>query len=389
MQSRRTNLLWLDTLLCTIFTVSIASVFYLLFVNVSILDPFYKAFKDFSFTDVYYSKSFYEKDLEHSIILVNIKHHDRLSIAQAIEKIELNQPKVIGLDIIFKDQKQPYLDSILKTTLLGYNNLVTSYYVDNDSIIRNHSYFRNANEREGYINVNLKNQDAVIRDFVGVDITKDTTYAFATQIAMQYKTLSHKNIKKLRERIPINYTGNQNSFLTFDIDEILENEGMPIFKNAIVLFGYLGNPTGNEFDIEDKHFTPLNTKFAGRSTPDMFGLVIHANIIKMLIQDNFITKISKFFSYLIALTITFFVIMLGMKLYKKSTLAYDILIKIIQLVLSVLLLYMALLLLKVNVYLYITPVLVLSLLGLEMIDFYIYVIAYLNKRFKWKSYLLD
>ena len=32
---------------------------------------------------------------------------------------------------------------------------------------------------------------------------------------------------------------------------------------------------------------------------------------------------------------------------------------------------------------------VVYLFGLEMIDFYVYLVDYLKKRFKWDSYLLD
>ena len=78
-----------------------------------------------------------------------------------------------------------------------------------------------------------------------------------------------------------------------------------------------------------------------------------------------------------------------MRLYKRSSLAYDVLIKIIQLVISIVYLYLALKLLKLNVYVFITPILVLTLFGLEMIDFYVYLVDYLKKRFKWDSYLLD
>lgn len=385
MFSRSTKLLLRDSFLCTILTFIVSGILLVIFSNFSLSDPFYKAFKDFSYTDIYYSKLHKPKSIEKDIILVNIKHSDRFVIAQAIEKVQEQHPKVIGLDIIFKDLKNPYVDSILRTSILKKNNIITSFYIDQDAIVRNHNYFNNTTE--GFINMNLSNEGAVIRDFIGVNSSNQNS--FALQLALESGKLHEQKISDLNESIPIQYFGNESSFLTFDIDEVLQLERIPAMNNAIVIFGYLGTPTGNKFDIEDKHFTPLNPTFTGRSTPDMFGALIHANIVKMLTENNFITKIPKPIVYIIAFFSCFFIVLIGIKLYKRSSLAYDILIKIIQLILSIVLLYLALLLLKMNIYLFITPILVLTLFGLEMIDFYVYLIDYLKKHYKWESYLLD
>lgn len=388
MISEKKKLLWRDSFLCTILTLLVSGILLLIFVNVNILDPFYRAFKDFSFTDIYYSKIYKTYKIDKDIIIVNIQHADRFTIAQAIEKIQKQNPKVIGLDAIFKEQKEVFTDSVLKSTLNKHNNIVTSYYFENDTLIKNHDYFRNEKPVEGFINVNFDNRDKVIRSFRGYK-TPENKFSFATQVALKSGKLSDFDSKKLNEGIPINYFGNLNAFLIFDIEELLELESIPSMRNKIVLLGYLGTPTGNPFDIEDKHFTPLNESFAGKSTPDMYGVLVHANIIKMLTSGNFITKVPDFIVYLIAIICCFFLTMFGMRFYKRSTLAFDVLIKLYQLSISIVLLYLALLLLKVNIYLSVTPILVLILFGLEMIDFYAYLLDYLKKRYQWKSYLLD
>ena len=387
MATRNTKLLWRDSFLCTVLTLVVSGIFLLIFVNLSVLDPFYRAFKDFSFTDIYYSTLINDEAVFKDVIIVNVKQSDRFTIAQAIEKVQEQYPKVIGLDVVFRDLKNPFVDSILKKTLHKHSNIVTSYFLENDSVISNHNYFKSDKDIEGFINMNLPNQDAVVRDFIGV---KDAElYSFATQLALESGKLKEENLLKLKDRIPINYKGNQSSFLSFDIDELLELESIPAMQNTIVVFGYLGTPTGNKFDIEDKLFTPLNEKHIGRSTPDMYGVVIHANIVKMLSSNNFVKKVPKVLIYCIAIICCFLTVMFGMRLYRKSSLAYDVLIKFIQLVISIVLVYLALQLLKLNIYVFITPILVLTLFGLEMIDFYVYLVDYLKKRFKWDSYLLD
>ncbi|APY11155.1 hypothetical protein BWZ22_07820 [Seonamhaeicola sp. S2-3] len=389
MISEQTKLLWRDSFLCTLLSFIVSGILLFTFLNISVLDPFYKAFKDFRFTDIYYSKIYTNSSVEKDIIVVNIKQSDRFTIAQAIEKVQQQNPKVIGIDAIFKEPKNTFTDSILKAVLNKYENIVTAYYFEGDSLISNHNYFKTNNENQGFINVNFNNDDKVIRDFLGLK-KPENKLSFATQVALKAGKLSQTNAETLSEGIPINYFGNLDAFLTFDIDELLDLESsIPSIKNAIVLFGYLGTPTGNAFDIEDKHFTPLNKTFVGKSTPDMFGVLIHANIIKMLTTNSFISKVPKFLIYILAFISTFFIIMLGMKLYKKSELLYDIIIKAIQLIISIALLYLALLLLKQSIYIYITPILVLTVFGLEMIDFYVYLLDYLKKRFKWQSYLLN
>ena len=382
--------LWLDAFFCTIFSIVVSAILYFIIINTEILNPFTAAFKDFSFTDVYYSKLFQKSAGINDVIVINIKQSDRLTIARAIDKVAKQNPKAIGLDVLFREQKHPYIDSILKNTLQNYNNIVTSYFYENDSIIKNHHYFSNNHEKLGFINVNLEDQDGVIREFVGVKKSPKTAYSFATQIALTAGSIKNDEIlKKLEEQLPINYIGDKSSFLTYDIEEIIENKPIPALKNAIVLFGYVGTPTDNPFDIEDKHFTPLNSKIAGRSLPDMHGIYIHANIIKMLSEDNFVKKIPNPISYFIAFLCCFFATFFGLKIFKRSSLLFDLIIKIVQLIVSIVLVYIALLLLKFHIYIYITPILVLTLFGLEMIVFYVHLLPYLKKQFKWESHLLN
>ena len=194
--------------------------------------------------------------------------------------------------------------------------------------------------------------------------------------------------KRLIHRLPINYIGNENSFLTFDIDELLKSDEIPALKDAVVLFGYLGDGN-NEFDIEDKHFTPMNEAWVGRSVPDTYGVVIHANILNMLMQSSFIKRLPRFLVYLMAFIICYLVIIPGLRIYKRSNFAYDVTIKIIQLLISILLLYLAFVLLKYRLYVNTAPILIISVLGIEVIEYYSYLVEYLNKKFKWKSYLLD
>lgn len=381
-----------DTLICTILTILTASIFYFFFINLTFLNPFKKAFKDLRLSDVFYSENIKDNEVSNKIILVNIEQHDRLHIAKALEKISNQGPKAIGIDIIFKDKKGVKGDSLLKNAFLNNDKIITSYYIENNTVVRNDPYFNSPNQTSGFINLNFNdNESLVVRHFTGVKSIKDKpNYSLALQLALKSGYIKpDENLDKFEDKLLINYTGNQSSFLIFEIDEILNRENIPALKNSIVLLGYLGTPTGNKYDIEDKLFTPLNPKFVGKSVPDMYGLIIHANIVNMLIQDDLILKIPSFISYILAVILCFFITMISLKIEKKSSLLYQVSEKIVQLVITIILLYISILLLKINVHLNITPIIILTLLGIEMVGYYVFLFHYLKKRFQWKSYLLD
>jgi len=381
------KLLYRDAFLCTIMTFIVAALLYSVFINLSILDPFEKAFKDFKFTDMFYSERYNESLRNREIVLVNIKHADRFQLAQTISKIAEQKPKVIGLDIIFKDRKLEFTDSILKSVLDVNKNIVTSYFHDKDSVVNNNDYFKLKNENKGYINLNLKGQNTVIRDFIGVKGKDNKEFAFTTQLALAAGYIDKANaLKELKKPIPINYIGNKDVFLNFDIDEI-STYAIPALKDAVVILGYLGDGEEN-YDIEDKHFTPLNKEWVGRAVPDTYGVVIHANILNMLSKQNLIYRVSVLTTYVIAFILCFFTVFFALKLYKRNSFVFDISEKIVQLVLSIVFLYLALLLLQVNIYVSIVPIILLCLLGIEMIDYYEHLVKYLNKKFKWESHLL-
>ncbi len=377
---RKRQLLLKESFLSTLFSSAIAIVFYFIAVNISALDPFEKAFQDFSFTDLYYSNKFYTPEPTSKIIIVNVGHHDRAAIALGIEKIAAQKPAVIGVDIVFREQREAGSDAILKEAL---NNdfVVGAYYIEDGNVVGNHPYFSNAKTNSGFINFDHDDQEGVIREFLGV---RESKIAFPVQVAIKAGTISPEVVKdKLSESLPIRFTGKAANFLTFDLEDILTGESVPALSNSIVLMGYLGE---HQFDIEDKHFTPLNPKYVGKSVPDMHGVVIHANIVSMLTEGKFLTKIPKFFSYAFAFLLCWLLTFTSMRLYKRSAIVSDVMIKVFQLLIVIVTVYLALLLLNWNAYLWITPILVLSVLGLELIPFYLYLTEYLSKRFRWKSY---
>jgi len=110
-------------------------------------------------------------------------------------------------------------------------------------------------------------------------------------------------VKKEIEKI--NYVGNYNKFYYLDAYQVLSDENdLSFIKDKIVLMGFMGLSLNNK-TFEDIYFTPLNERYAGKAFPDMYGVVIHANIISMILQENYIYIMPGWLSLVLAVIICY------------------------------------------------------------------------------------
>jgi CHASE2 domain-containing sensor protein len=110
-----------------------------------------------------------------------------------------------------------------------------------------------------------------------------------------------------------------------------ENFDPSLIKDNIVLFGFLGDYIGDPA-WDDKFFTPLNKKVAGRANPDMFGLVIHANIINMILAEDYINRLSEWQEWAIAFIVCFLNVALFSYINSRLPLFYDGISVILQVI---------------------------------------------------------
>jgi CHASE2 domain-containing sensor protein len=105
-----------------------------------------------------------------------------------------------------------------------------------------------------------------------------------------------------------------------------------LFKNSIVIVGFLGSYFGDP-SWNDKYFTPLNKKVAGRANPDMFGVVVHANIVAMILNEDYVNELAEWQKYSIAFLVCFLTVMLFFIIDYRLPLWFDALSVLIQVVL--------------------------------------------------------
>jgi hypothetical protein len=182
--------------------------------------------------------------------------------------------------------------------------------------------------------------------------------AFSVRMAMLYDSVKTKNfLARDNEEEVINFRGNitiddvkikslrdaahkeGSDFnvlcYALDHDQItlgeFDSTQYKTFHNAVVIIGYLGDYFGDTA-WEDKFFTPMNTKVAGRANPDMFGPVIHANVVAMILNEDYVDELPFSWQVIIAAVICFLNVLMFWWIDNKFPVLYDGLSVIIQLV---------------------------------------------------------
>jgi hypothetical protein len=340
----------------------------------SAFDPISVALGEFELTDYVFSKFREDPVPDGRIVLVNLSQATRRDLSQAIRIISQHKPKVIGIDSFFNCEGGFYdtlscpqlLDTlgnlmlssaiqdagnvVLVSRLLQSDSLVDAGAIDlydsieySDPMFREHatSAFANLVTGASY-QEDVKICKSLIPRMV---VNGKEELAFSVMMAMKYDSVKAKRfLERGNEEEIINFKGNINisdvrvkalrdkmtdvseyNALCFALDWYPFTEGQydpSIFENAVVIMGYLGDHFGDPA-WEDKFFTPLNTKVAGRANPDMYGPVIHANVVAMILNEDYIEEIPLWTQITIAFILCFVNVMLFIWIDRKYPLLYD------------------------------------------------------------------
>jgi len=341
------------------------------------------ALKDFRLTDYAFSKLREDPLVDDRIVLVNIGTLDRRGIAQEIQILNSFQPRVIAYDGFFNCEGGLYdtlncpqlLDTLGNLMLAGAiadaNKFVLgSKLMQTDSVAQyDVEYYDSLEISDPMFMVDSKlgfvslPTDAVYQEDVKICrtifpkwiVNGQEQLAFSVQIANQYDSaLAQKFLARNKKEEIINFRGNMEvitlkfktekldqtsssnfatMFYSVDAEELLRGEVLPeMFKDKIVMLGYLGDYLGDPA-WEDKFFTPLNKKVAGRANPDMFGLVLHANAVAMILNEDYVNEIPEWFAYFIAFLVCLLTIALFIWIDRKLPMWFDAMSFLIQVVL--------------------------------------------------------
>lgn len=348
----------------------------------SAFDPVSQALSDFELTDYAFSNLRPEPSVDERIVIVNIGHISRREIANQINIIRQFKPRVIGIDGFFNCEGGLYdtvncpqlldtlgnlmladaikeagnvvlVSKLLQKTSTGRDPEAIDFY---DSVEYSdpspYSYNAFANFPT---NADYQEDVKQCRSFIPrLKVNGKYENAFAVEMARLYdSTKTKKLFERGNDEEIVNYRGNvelmdvklkslQNKnigttnfklmFYALDIDQLLNGEFAPeLLKDKIVIMGYLGNYFGDPA-WEDKYFTPLNKKVAGRANPDMFGVVVHANIVAMILSEDYVGELSDWSKIAIATILGILTVALFIVIDEKLPIWYDALSVIIQVI---------------------------------------------------------
>lgn len=366
---------WLDVVVATTFTFLVMwGIFQ--FTQLKVLNAFDSignALGDVELTDYVFNNLRDDPELDTNIVVVNIGRLSRREIAQQIEIISQYGPKVIGIDAFFHCNGLPYdtfycpplrdpignlmlsqaiknagnvvlVTKLLQSDSLAHTDLEDVY----DSLQVSDAMYRDYAFAEGYASLET---DAAFQDDVKTCRTFNPQMmvngrrelAFSVQMAMLYDSaktnefLARNNFSEI-----INYRGNMAdfynqsnfklAFYAIDVDQVFEGGFLPgMIKDKIVIFGFLGQEFGDP-SWEDKFYTPLNLKMAGKANPDMFGPIIHANIISMILRKDYIDKMEDWQEVALAIVLCFLNVALFSLIHIKLPDWYDGITKLLQVI---------------------------------------------------------
>lgn len=337
--------------------------------KVPILNPITDSVLDFEFTDqVFKEKDYSQIPRDTNIFIVNVGNYSRFQIAGMIDSINRYNPKVICMNVMFKDQKQQFVDSILQHSFSNVDNLLFISGVADEHITSSHGNFtKNGINYSGNLVLGLRNR---IRDFSTISNYDNKEYEHIGLAASSiYNTeLSQRFIRRANSNETINYIGGIDKYPIIDFDHkgLLTvyttdslgflrphpNIGLEKIEGKIVLFGFVAE-TAEKYDpfiIDplDAFFTPLPyvLSWIGSSDiPNTKGVIIHANIISTILNEDYIDS-----SNLANLIISSLVIILSSALFyffmNRFPNHYGLITKAIALLLITLLIFLTIIVFK-------------------------------------------
>ncbi|MEM6726686.1 MAG: CHASE2 domain-containing protein, partial [Bacteroidota bacterium] len=159
-------------------------------------------------------------------------------------------------------------------------------------------------------------------------------HAFATELVQQYAPAKADILLARNDGFEeIHFLGDRDNFIRFDIQQAIDVIPLVDLKKAvegkIVLIGYA---TEDEWlnPLIDRHYTPLNKSYTGKTIPDMYGVVLHANVLRMIIEEEYIVLLPAWITLIINVLFCYFNVLIIYWIYHKFHDAFHGVTRILQ-----------------------------------------------------------
>lgn len=381
-----------DTIYATIWVFVFILVLGSIPLNFYFLNPIKQALKDFDFNDLAYAKlgKSSKVPLDNRIVIINIGKANRAELSFLIDKTASYQPKVMGLDAEFHTERDPEQDSLLSEALGRHQNLVlvSRLNFSDKNNLQTPGFFGNVDVKRGYGNLISESDEEIrtVRYYSSYEKEKKKRYtSFGAMLVKEYDSTAYEDLMSRKKKQEIlNYSRHTNQYLIVDWETLMADgvEESQI-KGKIALLGYVNNDPN---DIEDKFFTPLNEKVAGRSRPDMNGIVVHANYISMVLDKDYIKKLPSWVNWLIAVLIGWLHMSFFIRYYLENHIWFHLVAKIAQLLSAIFFVFLGIAVFsKFNIKLDMKYSLIVIALAVDVIYFYEAFAVWMHKKFHYRT----
>ncbi len=348
---------WLDTILATAFIFGIGGLitFVSAFKIFDVFDPIGQAFDDMELTDIVFSQLREDPVAEERIVLVNIGQVSRPEIGEMLNIINKYNPRVVGIDTFFDIPKDTLGDFVLEMAFANTENLVMPSKIlfsmdgpEYDSMHYSYWQFMQHADDTAYVNLlteaKVQEDLKMNRQFMPKNVVQGEEHiAFGVKLASYYDPeAAEKFLARDNKFEIVNYRGNVldygaskfgNKFFALDVPDVFEENFTPdMIEDKVVIFAYLGRYLGDRESFEDKFYTPLNSKYIGRSFPDMYGGVIHANIVSMILNEDYVDEMGDTTGLILAILLCWLNVSFFSMIYHRIPKWYDGATKLIQLI---------------------------------------------------------
>ncbi len=244
-----------------------------------------------------------------NFVIIDVGHLSRAQIAMLLQRVAAQRPRAIVMDLYFAYRQEPGADSLLRETLCQVAAMIPLYLPsdiedaaapgEQPSTPVSDPFFA-ACTRKAF--ANLLYQESLggrivryARLYHKASTSIEPSLAWAAALHLDSARLSGGTIPPAP---PIRYRGNISCFYFFTgKDLITDTLPLPVLSQKALFIGF-ADPLYKY--TEDLFFSPLGVRPFTLTTPDMYGVVIHANIASMLYHQNFWKQFPPALVYLIA-----------------------------------------------------------------------------------------
>jgi CHASE2 domain-containing sensor protein len=382
-----------DIIFSTIFVFVFIGLLKFSVVHIPHMDPISAALEDFEISDIVYqfTRDKSAEDSNSPVVIVSIGD-TREQIAEQIEVINSFQPKVVALDAYFLNPRDSATDLALLSAFSHTKNLVVGGYVEEDEATKKLKLMKSFSPVEEVSHTAFVNfvgeENKTIRLFKPqLEVDGDTVNSFASEIVRLANKEKYEHLMARGKKTEmINYNKSPAQYVpVLSLDEIrADNSALAFLKDKIVIIG-----ATNFTDLNDLHFTPMNSRMAGRSKPDMPGAFIHANTVEMILSEAYVNKIPDWVVLLISIVLTYLSVVFYIHYYVENHIWYHLVAKLYQFALIAVLLFLEIFLLnKFNLRFSDKIILIPIVLSVDLLYFYDAFVKWLHKRFGYHTYFL-